>query len=102
MEDDNDDREDDDDRGSGNDQAESVNSPAAGNDKGARDLCGRRQGEGDVGFGEEVNDEGLGFRGPSRFRRTPNPDRTAPVTGVISHHKIVWTSKNEIGANPKL
>lgn len=62
MEDDNDDREDDDDRGSGNDQAESVNSPAAGNDKGARDLCGRRQGEGDVGFGEEVNDEGLGFR----------------------------------------
>jgi hypothetical protein len=41
-------------------------------------------------------------RGPSRFRRTPNPDRTAPVTGVISHHKIVWTSKNEIGANPKL
>lgn len=40
--------------------------------------------------------------GPSRFRRTPNPDRTAPVTGVISHHKIVWTSKNEIGANPKL
>jgi hypothetical protein len=43
-----------------------------------------------------------GQGGPSRFRRTPNPDRTAPVTGVISHHKIVWTSKNEIGANPKL